>query len=223
MSIVGVSRPRAGWPVVVVAGLLMTGCVPNGGKSTLPQPPATAAANHWTDDGPRRVRALEAAATVLADDAKQLPGHDAAEHSKLVQRVFSDLLTVLPLLANAGSDRVLAQRMTIIQSSRAQLAGAAPDISIEPAIETGLRAASAALSDISHGDAYESADVGAVLDKLSAQVNLMERERDANLHRVDVAESVDLASQIVSKLAAALGGKLAAEPATAPTTQATGG
>jgi hypothetical protein len=220
MSVVRVSWPKARTRFgIAMAGLLLTGCGPSQPHNkVLPQPPATQHSFIWnTDKTLERVRNLSREADNLASDAKLLPGNDGTEHSRLMQRVFSDVLQTLPLLANPGEDRVMAQRMTIIQTSRAQLATGSRELAMEPAIDTALRAAGAALADISHGDNYEQADLGALLDKLSAQINRLDLERDPSLHRIDVADAVDLISQVVSKLAATLSARMAVEqPTTKP-------
>jgi hypothetical protein len=212
------SRPMMRCLVIPLASLLLAGCTPKGNaKRVLPQPPPARDNDRWIAETAKRVRDLEHESERLAEDARTLPGQNAAEHSRIMQKIFGDYLRILPLLANPASDRVLAQRMSIIDNSRAQLAGAAPNLAVEPAIDTALRAAAAALGDISHTENYQQADVGQTLDKISAKNNQLDTERDSNLHRVDVAETVDLSSQVVSKLAAAIGGKLSGSPA--PATQ----
>src|SRR5665213_649435 len=217
MTLVRLSRQMMRCITVSMASLLLVGCTPEPqAKRVLPQPPP--ARDNWAADAAKRVHDLERESNRLADDSRLLPGENRTQHSRLVQRVFGDLLKVFPLLANPSSDRVLAQRMSIIDNSRAQLAAASAGLAIEPAIDTALRAAAAAVADIAHSENYQQADVGATLDKLSAQVNRLDTERDTNLHRVDVAETVDLLSQVVNNLAAAIGGKLTgtAKPATQP-------
>lgn len=211
-------HPWRGPGIVLSAGmLLLTGCPQTQTPSSQPasqsaQPKTMSQGmSHATD----RIHNLSLEAEHLTADAQQLPGHDSAEHSRLMQRVLVDLLQTLPLLADSSEDRVLQQRLSIIQTSRATLANSA-GLAIEPTIDNALRAAGAALADVSHADGYEQADVGPSLDKLSAQLNRLDLSRDPNLHRVDVAAAVDLVSEIVNKLAAALSGRLTAAPATKP-------
>ncbi len=219
MTVVRVSWPKARRQFgIAMAFLLISGCGPSHPAKVLPQPPTTQRSNIWnTDKTVRRVRDLSREADNLASDSKLLPGGDAAEHSRLVQRIFTDVLQILPLLADPGEDRVLAQRMSIIQNSRAQLAAGSRELAVEPTIDTALRAAGAALADISHGDNYQQADLGPLLDKLSAQINRLDLERDPALHRIDVSDTVDMISQVVSKLAATLSARMTAEqPTTKP-------
>jgi hypothetical protein len=175
----------------------------------------------------RRIRELGREADNLAADARLLPGHDAADHSRIVQRVFTDLLQILPLLESPAGNRVLAQRLTIIQTSRAKLTSGSTELAMAPTIDTALQAADAALADISHGDSFAEADFRTELDTLSAKIDHLDFEKEPSLHRVDVAEVVDLMSQVVSKMAATLSARLTVEspgtqpaaPTTAPTTQ----
>jgi hypothetical protein len=205
----------------MLAGSLVPGCGPAPAK-VLPQPPATQHSIVWdTEKNLKRVRDLSREAENLATDDKLLPGSDAADHSRLMQRIFTDLLQTLPLLADPGENRVLAQRLAIIQNSRALLANGPRDLAVDPTIDTALRAAQGALADISHSDNYEQADLAAPLDKLSAQINRLDYERDPALHRVDVADTVDVISQIVSKLAATLSARMAVEQPTTATTKPT--
>lgn len=196
------------------------GCLPREGKNALPQPPPPAHPFGNPNANPaERVRLLSKNAATLGYDAQALPGGSAADHSGIMQRVFTDLLQILPLLGNPDNDRVLAQRLSIIQSARAQLSSGNPELSVDPIIDTALRAASAALADLSHTDGLEEAKVAPLLDKLSAQINRLDLERDPDLHRVDVAVAVDLCSQVVDQFAATLSSRFAAEqPVAVPTT-----
>lgn len=204
----------------LVAAMLLTGCATHdAGKAALPQPPPEKSSLTPHADPASRVRALEQQSAQLSQDAHRLPGRDSAEHSRVMQQIFTDLLQTLPLLSDPSSDRVLAQRLSIIQNSRAQLAADSTQLSIEPAIDTGLRSASAAVADISHGDGYQQADLGPLLDKLSAQVNRLDVERDSDLHRIDTADAIDSLSQLVGKLAAVLGGRLTVEHTEGPATK----
>jgi hypothetical protein len=192
----------------------------------LPQPPATRPVDRWgTNAAIERVRALGRESDNLAADEKELPGRDAADHSRIMQRIFTDLLQILPLMGDANQDRVLKLRMAVIQTARADLASGAAALRIEPTIDNALRNAIAALSDLSHTDSFEEADVAKDLDSLSASLNPLDQsERSPAMHRVDVTETVDLISKLVSKMSASLSARLTVEqpgtgPAAAPSTQ----
>jgi hypothetical protein len=226
MTVVRENWPNAGtWLGILMAGMLLGGCTPKG-KNSLPPVAGTVmgsgtmkqSTDRWgTDAAKKRVRDLSIEAKTLGDDAKMLPGRDAADHSSKMQGVFTHLLQALPLLQNPDDNRILAQRLTIIETARARLASGAADLAMSPTIDTALRAADAALADISHGDNFEQADFADVFDKLSARINRLDVEHDPSLHRVDVADVVDLISQVVSKMAATLSAKLGVEsPATQP-------
>jgi hypothetical protein len=195
--------------------MLLLGCTPK--KPALPQPPPPKADRWGTEATLRRVKDLGREADNLAADSQLLPGHDAADHSRIMQRVFTDLLQTLSLLGNPVTDRKLALELTTIQTARAQLASGSTQLRVEPAIDTGLRTADEALADISHNDDLEQADIGPLLDKLLAQISRLDfSEQDAALHRVDVAEVVDTMSQVVSKLAASLSARMTVEQPVAP-------
>ena len=169
MIVVRVSRTKPGTCIgIMAAGMLLAGCGPTK-KPLLPQPPAVHVDRWGTEAAIQRVKNLSREADNLTADSHQLPGRDAADHSRIMQRIFTDLIQTLTLMGTPGDDRVLAQRITIIQTSRASLAGGAPDLRVEPTIDTALRAAvAAALADLSHTDAFEQTDLGTDLDTLSA-------------------------------------------------------
>jgi hypothetical protein len=196
--------------------------MPSKPTAVLPQPPAIRPSAIWSPDAvTRRVRELSRCADNLSSDAKLLPGRDAADHERIMQRIFSDLLQTLPLLADPRDDRGVAMKLKTIQDARSKLANGTKDLAIEPIIDGGLSAAGAALADISQGEEFRQADLGALLDKLSAQLNRQEVERRDNLHRVDVADAVDQISLLISKMAASLSSRIAAEAPTIPTSQPT--
>ncbi len=217
MNVTRMSRTILKCGTALSATWLLCGCTPKGEThSSLPQPPATrAAATFFNEKAPaQRLAEMQKAATALAEDSKPLPGNDEPTHSRLIQQVFADLANTLASLGNPTTDRILNQRIAILQTSRAQLGSGSSDLAIEPAIDTGLRAAQMALADLSHADAFAGADVGPILDQLSAQLSRLDLERDASLHRLDVAQSVDLMNQVVAKLTAAFSGQVSpAEPA----------
>ncbi|MDB5332947.1 MAG: hypothetical protein JWP03_4098 [Phycisphaerales bacterium] len=178
-----------------------------------PNPPPAA-----TNDITVRVHELARAADALANDSRQLPGQGDT-HRKLMHDVFGDLSRVLPLLHGPQPDGVFKNRMVSIENSRALLGSGPPGMSVEPAIDTGLGAAQAALADIARTSYYEQADLGPLLDKLSAKINGLDLVRGP-LHQVDVASAVDLTSQIVNKMTAVLTERVSEQsaPSTAPAT-----
>lgn len=226
MSVARVSWARSAACLGTSAAIMLLGCGPKKAPTLVtPPPPITNPRPAASSDVAVRVRNLSRESDNLADDSRKLPGRDAGEHRKLMARVLTDLSQTLPLLGDPAQDRVLAQRLTVIQNSRAQLEHGSTELSAEPTIDTGLRAASAALADLSHSDYYDQAELGPLLDKLSAQIDKLDLDHGP-LHSVDVADAVDQTSQIVSKMAAALGERVAAEhPAAAsqPATTASGG
>lgn len=204
-------------PLLLLA-VAALGCHQSGDdKSALPQPPAVPRAmpDPVAPPASRRGPELTRASAALSDDAKQLPGPSAAEHAKIVARVCNDLLTALPLLSDIAADRVMAERLAIIQSSRGQLsAGGA--LAIEPAIDTALRAANSALADISRRQGYPQAELGPMIDQLSGMIAKLDVDRDPARHRADVADAVKLMSQVVARLGATQAERLTSAPTTQP-------
>jgi outer membrane murein-binding lipoprotein Lpp len=208
------------WFGISLAGLLLSGCAPKA-KPMLPQPPPIQADPWGTVATGRRIHQLAKDATQLASDAHALQGdHTAAEHSRIVQRVFTDLLAILPRLQSLEDNRPLAEKLRIIQDARAQLASGSADISMLPTIDGALRAADDALADISRGDNFQEADYHEQFDIMRAQINNLDFVHDPPLHRVDVTQIINIMSQVVAKMSDSLSARLTAEtPATQPETQ----
>ncbi|MDB5174476.1 MAG: hypothetical protein JWO87_81 [Phycisphaerales bacterium] len=200
-----------------LAGVLLAGCAKQA-PTIVPPPPKPNPQPAATSDVAVRVRELGREAEALAGDSGQLPGQ-GDDHRRLMHRVFDDLARVLPLLHGPQPDGVFKNRMVSIENSRALLSNSPQGLSIEPAIDTGLGAAQAALADIARTSYYEQADLGPLLDKLSAKINGLDLVRGP-LHQVDAASAVDLTSQIVSKMAAVLAERVSSQspPTTAPAT-----
>jgi hypothetical protein len=207
---------RAGLMIgTISAGALIVGCAPKQ-KPTLVTPPRVAnPPPRSATDLNARVSELSKAAQQLSADSRQLSGRNEAEQRRIMARVLDDLLRALPLLGDPQQNSVLRMQMSSIQNSRAQLQYGSADLSIEPSINTALRSASAALADMSHADFYDQATLGPMLDKLSAQVDGLDLDHGP-LHSVDAAEAVDLTSQLVSKMADALGSRVKSTAATQP-------
>ncbi|MDB5354566.1 MAG: hypothetical protein JWN24_1019 [Phycisphaerales bacterium] len=209
----GQGRKLAG---ATLAAALLAGCAkqaPTIVPAPKPNPQPQAAS-----DIAVRVRDLGHEAESLANDSSQLPAQ-GDEHRRVMARVFGDLSRVLPLLHGPQPDGVFKNRMVSIENSRALLGSGPQGLAIEPAIDTGLGAAQAALADIARTSYYEQADLGPLLDKLSAKINALDLVRGP-LHQVDAASAVDLTSQIVSKMAAVLAERVSSQtaPSTAPAT-----
>lgn len=214
MSVVRVSWLARGASCGAIgAGVLLTGCAPKQ-KPTLVTPPRVANPQpKAATDLNVRVSELSGASGQLANDSKQLPGRDDAEHRRIMSRVFDDLLKALPLLGDPQQNRVLRMQMSSIQNSRAQLQYGSTDLSVEPSINTALRSAAAALGDISHAHYYDQTALGPMFDKLSAQINRLDLDHGP-LHQLDVAEAVDQLSKVVTHMAAALTDRVKSTAAT---------
>ena len=214
MSVVRVSWPDARtWFGIIMAGLLSAaGCVHPPASLLLPTPPATRSSPIWSSDAvTEHVRNLSREVDTLASDAKMLPGNDAVDHARIMQRVFADLRNTLPLLGNPVNDRALAQRLITLDEARSRLAAAPSEGNTESIIDEGLRNAAAALADVSRGDNFEQVNIGESLDKLSASLDRLDLERSA-IHRVDVADTVDQITAVVSKLATSLSARMTVGP-----------
>jgi hypothetical protein len=177
-----------------------------------------------------RVQTLGRLADTYARTSNELPGGNSTEHRKLMAEVFSQLEEILPILEGPGPGAEFRQQLQVIRDAQAELATGPQDLSSDPTIDTGLRAARDALSAISQGSYYDQASLAPLLDKFTAKINELDTVRGP-LHQVVTGDAVGLSSQIVTAMADTLSKRLAAtddksgtsQPATAPaTTEATG-
>ena len=211
---------------VALALLSPSGCAKQ--HPTLPPPPA-AQPNpppRMAADVGTRVQTLDRLADSFARLSNQLPGGSVDEHRALMSQVFAQLQEILPMLDGPSPGAEFRQQMQVISDAQAELATGPKDLSPEPTIDTGLRAARDVLANIAHSAFYESGDLTPRFDQLSAKLNELDTVRGP-LHQVEVGEAVATISQIITKMSHILGQRLSEQnPATqnapAPATQATG-
>jgi len=208
------------WP----AALLMGGCVKN--HSTMPPPPAPPKPSPRVATDPAvRVQMLAQLADAYARQSNQLPGPSARDHRRLMAEAFAQLEQILSILEGPNPGAEFRQQLQVISDAQTELSNGPEDLSPEPMINTGLRAAADALSRIRQSSYYDQADLTPLFDAMSQKINELDTVRGP-LHQVVAAETVSLTSQIVSKMADVMGQRLAqqnasgaSQPSSQPTTQ----
>jgi len=161
--------------------------------------------------------------------SNQLPGPNTAAHRKLMAEAFARLQEILPMLEGPTPGAEFRQQMQVISDAQAELATGPAELSPEPTIDTGLRAARDVLSSITHAAYYERAELTPLFGQLAVKINELDTVRGP-LHQVYVGDAVGITSQIITKMADVLGQRLAeqngsSQPTTRPTTptQTSGG
>ena len=215
--------------LITLAVLTSGGCVKT--QATIPPPPVHPNPPPRVASDPAvRVQTLDRLADTFARTSNQLPGGDSAEHRRLMSEVFAQLQEILPILEGPGPGAEFRQQLQVVRDAQAELASGPQELSPEPTIDTGLRAARDTLSSIAQNGFYDQASLTPLFDQLAAKINELDTVRGP-LHQVVAGDAVALTSRIVSSMAATMSQRLAepstsgpaTEPATAPaSTEASG-
>lgn len=177
-----------------------------------PNPPPQVAA-----DPIARMQTLGRLADTYARTSNQLPGESTAQHKQLMSQIFAQLEEILPILEGPNPGAEFRQQLQVVRDAQAELASGPEDLSPEPTIDTGLRAARDTLSSIAQGGFYDQSNLTPLFDQLTAKINQLDTVRGP-LHQVVAADAVAISSQIISKMADALTHRLAEQTsAPAPT------
>src|SRR5438874_6338944 len=172
----------------LVAGVALLGCAKTAPTKVAPPPPPNPQAEVAADPN-ARVHELARKAEHFASDSHTLPGNTADQHRQIVHQLFSALSEILPLLAGPEPGLVFRQQLATLQGANDQLANGSAQLSMEPAIDTGLRAATSALQGIAREGYYEQADLTPLFEKLRAKLNDLDTVH-GSAHMVVVTEAV---------------------------------
>jgi hypothetical protein len=192
---------------LILATLVFFGCAPKT-ETTLEHPPAEPNPQpQLASDARERVKELMARAQEYAESAKKLPGPNEQADRAFLLNQFSLLAQILPALNGPQMTGDFRQQLRIIDSTRAQLANTAPDLSIEPAVDTGLRAAHHAVAGIAQRNFTDVPDASKSLDAMRAKV----QELDAvsgPIHRLVAAQAIQASAEAITQMTAALDQRL---------------
>jgi hypothetical protein len=213
----------ANWAALLALSVMTSaGCVKT--HPTLPPPPRPNPAPQVASDPAVRVQTLTRLADTYARTSNALPGGSAAEHRQLMAQVFSQLQEILPILEGPDPGAEFRQQLQVVRDAQGELSSGPQDLSPEPTIDTGLRAARDALSGIAQSGFYDRGTLTPLFDQLATKINELDTVRGP-WHQVVAGEAVGLTSRIVTSMADALSQILAQqkptrepapEPATAP-------
>lgn len=163
-------------------------------------------------DVPTRVATLERLSDTYSRTSNELPGRDLAEHRKLMAQVFAQLEEILPLLEGPNPGAEFRQQIQVIRDAQAELSSGPADLSPEPTIDVGLRAARDVLTSIAQKEYYDQTKLTTLFDQLAAKINDLDTVRGP-LHQLETGEAVGITSNIIREMTTALSQRLAAEQA----------
>ena len=201
------SLPTAYCLLPTLSALLLCSCAspqkPAAGPATKPvEQVASVDMGAW-------MHGLQGQVDALVQADHQLPGHDLVEHRERMADAFGALEQILPSLHGPVETGQFTQQLRTLQTTRAQLSSGSAELSQEPAVDLGLRAAASALSDIAHNNATfaDRAEITQNLDQLQQKLAQLDVQRGA-LHRVVQADAVDAITRIVQAMSGVMNEKI---------------
>ena len=200
---------------VVLAGVMISsGCARK--QETVMPAPEMSPQPPIADDVQQRVTDLSQAAVELRQAAYRLPGRGDEQHRQFMQQFLTNLSQILPILEGPNAGGAFRQQLRIVESARTQLGGAS-SLSMEPTIDTGLRAAYNALHDIAGKLYFDQPELDELLANLGGRIDALDTTRGP-FHQLAAADAAQSMSDVVSKMSEVLSERAANEPATQPQT-----
>jgi hypothetical protein len=167
-----------------------------------------------------RVRDVQSRVAELQVDAAQLPGETDADQRRSMQKLFSDLGGVLPLIAGPSPTSEFRQGLRVLDASRQQLATGSTEMATDPTIGQGLRATYRLLVNLNATVFENDADLAKRLGALSQTIEQLDTAHGATnrlLATYVVRQAVDVLQQMANVMADRAGIE-GTRPSTAPTT-----
>ena len=207
--------------ILLAAILSIAGC-PRKDRPVMPMPPEPNPEPEVNKDAEVRNRDLGQKVAQFSSASREIPTNDEGAYRQAVGQVFADLSQILPLIQGPNPPGAFRQQMRILQSSRNQLAGGSADLSAEPTIDSGLRAAYRALSGMQQESFTDRPEIGQTLESLSNKINELDTSKGV-FHRNTVKEAVTLIGQAVQSMSSTIDQRLRhnapSAPATAPSAE----
>ena len=213
------------YATLTVIAVLMIGCA----KKNTATMDAKAPANpqpQMNNSVPQRVDELKGLAGQFDELSRRLPGRDENEHRAVMAEVFARLAEMLPMLQGPDPSGAFRVQLRTIEDARQRLSNPASNLAFEPTIDSGLRAAAAALSTITRETFYAGENVADEIDRLNAMLPQLDAVRGP-FHRLVVKDVVHHLAAVMTHMSEIYGYRLQeqnpimptnAEPATAPAT-----
>jgi hypothetical protein len=173
--------------ILLIGLLLVAGCQKKG--SSLREKPAENPEPKAQQNAAEGVEDLRKELSALDEISQKLPGRDEGEHRQLVRDAMGQFVKVIRLLGGPQPSGTLRQQIQLIQSQRAMLRTGSEDMAVEPVIDTGLRAAYRALTQIQAASFNQSPEISQSLDQVRNNIDQLDLRRGA-LHRLVVTDVV---------------------------------
>jgi hypothetical protein len=211
---------------LTVIAVVMTGCAKKNTATMDPKVPANPQPQ-MNDSVPQRVTDLRRLSAQFNELAQRLPGRDENEHRAVMGDVFARLAEILPMLQGPDPSGAFRVQLRTIEDARQRLSAASSNLAMEPTIDSGLRAASSALSTITRETFYAGDNVSDEIDRLNAKLPELDSVH-GQFHRLVVKDVVHHLAGIMGHMSEIYSYRLQqqnpamspshAEPATAPAT-----
>jgi hypothetical protein len=192
---------------LLLTGLLAVGCAPKAQTTLNPPPPEPNPEPQLASDARERIKELVGRVEEYAGGAGKLPGRNEADDRAQVTQQFTLLAQILPILSGPDMTGDFRQQLRIVDSTRAQLTSGSADLSIEPTVDTGLRAAQQALVVLAQRSFSELPDVAKSLDTMRAKNEELDGVTGA-LHRLVASQSFQASAEAITQMSAALDQRL---------------
>jgi hypothetical protein len=150
--------------------------------------------------------------------SRTLPAAERDDFRRQMTNVFDRYSTILPILIGPEPGGAFRQQLSIVNTTRDQLSSASENLSLQPTVDTGLRAVLNALSGVYRDQFYENADLATALDALRSRVDELDAAAQGPTHRLVAAQVVAQSAGVIKQMSASL---LQRSGTTVPTTNTT--
>lgn len=192
---------------LLLSVLFIPACAPKTQTTLNPPPPEPNPQPELATDARERVKELSSRAEEYVKNAANLPGRNADEDRAQVTQEFALLAQILPMLNGPEMSGDFRQQLRIIDSTRSQLANASQDLSTEPTVDTGLRAARHALESINQREFTAKPEIAKSLDAMRAKVRELDGVTGA-IHRLVAAQAFKSSAEAIDQMTKALNERL---------------
>jgi hypothetical protein len=158
---------------------------------------------------------LDSLVESIEQKAHALPGRGDQAHRQAMASVFEDLIQVLPILEGPEPSGAFRQQLRTLENARDRLASGANGAGAEPAIDTGLRAANAALAGIAKDEEVGGQTLDAMMKKLQAKVDELDDVRSVGRPYV-AADATVLMAQAIRQMSDRATGRATDTPVEMP-------
>jgi hypothetical protein len=199
----------------LLAATMFVGCASKQQTTLTPPPPEPNPEPQLATDARQRVQHLGGLAEQYAASAAKLPGSNEQQDRQQVAEQFNQLSQILPLLNGPDMPGDFRQQLRIIESTRSQLSSGSMDLSSEPTVDTGLRAAQRALSSLQQRAFAEQGEIAKHVDAMRAAVQELDTV-SGPIHRLVVAKAFQHSAEAVKAMSDALNQRIADGGGTKP-------